>query len=395
MPSEHATHDSRWKRTFFTIRAGQAFSLPGSAAAQFALIWWLTLRTGSPVPPASLGRVFALVTSLMSLAIPVGLFVAGPLAGLVGIASWFSISGGLIVAAAALGFLLTRREASRETTQAVYHIWTMTGGIAPCYPGRERSTIMETYHPVTSETDRRGLYTFAGVAALVALAANLLDVFLGFGETEVVAGGTRTAVEWFALFREDGFGGLYALGLLNLVYQSCLVPVFLALYVAHRRADGALAALALIVSLLGMAIYAANNAAIPMHVLAGRYAAAGSEARRALLAAAGEAALARGEDFTPGAFVGTLFQSLAALGFALVLLRGRAFGRPTGWIGTAGFTLLTVFTVWATFVPVLYGVAFYGFGMTGGLLVLAWFLLVGLRFFRLARGGTAEPGGRQ
>ena len=30
--------------------------------------------------------------------------------------------------------------------------------------------------------------------------------------------------------------------------------------------------------------------------------------------------------------------------------------------------------------------------MTGGLLVLAWFLLVGLRFFRLARGGTAEPG---
>lgn len=36
-----------WKRAFFTIWGGQAFSLVGSALVQFALVWWLTVETGS------------------------------------------------------------------------------------------------------------------------------------------------------------------------------------------------------------------------------------------------------------------------------------------------------------------------------------------------------------
>jgi DHA3 family macrolide efflux protein-like MFS transporter len=37
----------RWAAKFFTIWSGQAFSLIGSALVQFALIWWLTQKTGS------------------------------------------------------------------------------------------------------------------------------------------------------------------------------------------------------------------------------------------------------------------------------------------------------------------------------------------------------------
>lgn len=36
-----------WKVPFFTIWTGQAFSLLGSHLVQFALIWYLTIRTGS------------------------------------------------------------------------------------------------------------------------------------------------------------------------------------------------------------------------------------------------------------------------------------------------------------------------------------------------------------
>jgi DHA3 family macrolide efflux protein-like MFS transporter len=36
-----------WRRNFFTIWAGQAFSLVGSGLVQFALVWWLTVETGS------------------------------------------------------------------------------------------------------------------------------------------------------------------------------------------------------------------------------------------------------------------------------------------------------------------------------------------------------------
>jgi DHA3 family macrolide efflux protein-like MFS transporter len=36
-----------WKRPFFTLWIGQAFSLLGSQLVQFALVWWLTRTTGS------------------------------------------------------------------------------------------------------------------------------------------------------------------------------------------------------------------------------------------------------------------------------------------------------------------------------------------------------------
>lgn len=39
--------EGHWKRRFFTIWGGQAFSLVGSALVQFALVWWLTVETGS------------------------------------------------------------------------------------------------------------------------------------------------------------------------------------------------------------------------------------------------------------------------------------------------------------------------------------------------------------
>ena len=39
--------NSGWKISFFTIWGGQAFSLLGSALVGFALIWWMTLTTGS------------------------------------------------------------------------------------------------------------------------------------------------------------------------------------------------------------------------------------------------------------------------------------------------------------------------------------------------------------
>jgi len=61
-----------WKRTFFTIWGGQALSLYGSELVQFALVWWLTLRTDS--------------ATVLSVAMLVGIIprvVLSPLAGAV------------------------------------------------------------------------------------------------------------------------------------------------------------------------------------------------------------------------------------------------------------------------------------------------------------------------
>ena len=38
-----------WRKPFFTLYIGQAFSLLSSSAVQFAIIWWITIKTGSAI----------------------------------------------------------------------------------------------------------------------------------------------------------------------------------------------------------------------------------------------------------------------------------------------------------------------------------------------------------
>ncbi len=60
----------RWRGRFFTIWSGQAFSLFGSQLVQFALVWWLTEKTGSGV-----------VLTLATLAAVLPQVVLGPFVG--------------------------------------------------------------------------------------------------------------------------------------------------------------------------------------------------------------------------------------------------------------------------------------------------------------------------
>ena len=234
-------------------------------------------------------------------------------------------------------------------------------------------------------SDNKSKYRFAGVTALIAVIANITDVVLGFGDSEVAAYGTKTAVEWFAIFQQSGFKGLYVLGILNIVYQTCLIPVYFALYEIHKRNSEFYPALAFILFLVGLVIYFSNSAAVPMFVLSGKYTAAGTDAQRIIIAAAGEAVLARGEDFTPGSFISLIFGGIAAIIISIVMLRGGIFSKVVSWIGIIGFSLLSIFIILSTFLPKLYFLAFYGFGMLGGLFVLAWFLLVAKKFFQLGK----------
>ena len=48
MATQFSTQDNKpWEKTFFTIWSGQALSIVGSQLVQFALIWYLTVQTGS------------------------------------------------------------------------------------------------------------------------------------------------------------------------------------------------------------------------------------------------------------------------------------------------------------------------------------------------------------
>ncbi len=54
-----------WKKVFALIYTGQAFSIIGSAAVQFAIIWWLTVKTGSAITLTSASIVGFLPQALI------------------------------------------------------------------------------------------------------------------------------------------------------------------------------------------------------------------------------------------------------------------------------------------------------------------------------------------
>jgi len=227
------------------------------------------------------------------------------------------------------------------------------------------------------------LYSMGATAALIALLVNVSDIVLGFGGSEVITYGFQPAATWFAVFQQSPFKGLYSLGIFNIAYMFAMLPVYVALLWAHRRHQGVQAALVLIVFLLATAIYVSTNAAIPMLVLSKKYALAQTELQKTIFIAAGEAILARGEDFTPGAFIGLFLSGCAAIVISFIMLRGGVFGKRNAWIGIVGFTFLSLFTISATFVPALYTFAFYFFGSIGGILALTWFALTSRRLFQL------------
>lgn len=229
------------------------------------------------------------------------------------------------------------------------------------------------------------LYRLGGAAALFAMCTNLLDIILGFRGAEAITYGSRSAIQWFAIYQESAFQGLYSLGILNIVYMIAMLPLYFALMVAHRQKQIVQAIMVVILFLLAMSIYLSTNAALPLWVVSTKYALADTQAQKDFFLAAGEAVLARGEDFTPGSFMPLFLSGFAALSISLIMLRGGMFGKATSWIGLVGFTFLSLFTICATFVPALYPLAFYGFASLGGILVLTWFALVARRLFQLAR----------
>lgn len=60
------------------------------------------------IPPATLGRAFSLYGSVLSLTMPVGLLIAGPVAQVGGVALWFFITGGAFLVITAVGWWLIR-----------------------------------------------------------------------------------------------------------------------------------------------------------------------------------------------------------------------------------------------------------------------------------------------
>ncbi|WP_069999198.1 MFS transporter [Cellulosilyticum sp. I15G10I2] len=60
------------------------------------------------VPAENLGKVISLVTSIMSFAAPIGMFIAGPISEIIGVSSWMFYAGIVMIFVGILCYFLTR-----------------------------------------------------------------------------------------------------------------------------------------------------------------------------------------------------------------------------------------------------------------------------------------------
>lgn len=82
---------------FIMGTTGMGFNIPFTSYIQ---------RT---IPAEHLGKVISLVTSAMSFAAPVGMFIAGPVSELIGINRWMTCAGIVMVFVSFLSYILTRK----------------------------------------------------------------------------------------------------------------------------------------------------------------------------------------------------------------------------------------------------------------------------------------------
>lgn len=233
-----------------------------------------------------------------------------------------------------------------------------------------------------SESNRKTIYKIGGIAAL-------LTVVVAFGEMVItfLPGGyapVETVFDWFTQLQSNWFMGLRNLGLLNIVMFSLGIPIYFTLYTAHQKGNKAFGALAMIISFAAVAVLIATNRAFSMLELSGQYAQATTEAQRSMLAAAGQAMLSVGRSHSPGTFIGFFLGELAGVLMSIVMFRGKIFNKATALIGIIAFTLLSIFEVCTSFIPVLKEVAMI-FAIGGGLLNVIWLALLGRRLLQLVR----------
>ncbi len=222
--------------------------------------------------------------------------------------------------------------------------------------------------PAAAASDWKLLYRIGGAAAL------LIAVLIPLHAAVFIANPPPgTVLGFFTLIQNNRLVGLLDLDFLMIVDQVLMIPILLAVYIALRRNGESLMLIATALAFLGMAAYfASREATFTLLFLSDSYAAATTEAQKAMYLAAGQAMLVT--------YNGTAFQlsynlgQLAGVVISAVMLRSHLFSKVAAWAGILGNLV-----GWGLYVPGI-GIYISLFSVIG---LWIWYILVGRGLWRL------------
>jgi len=191
-----------------------------------------------------------------------------------------------------------------------------------------------------------------------------------------------TVMDWFTLLQDNKMLGLTLLNLFDIVNYALVGLIFLALYVALRRASESFMAIAATLGFIGIVVYFASNQAFSMLSLSNQYAAATTDAQRAMFIAAGQATLTIHNNASyqgAGIYMSFLLVSVAGLIISTVMLRSSIFSIGAGYVGILanglglGYYIILAFAPAVVFLPL----------SVSALFLLAWYILIGVRLWTI------------
>lgn len=180
----------------------------------------------------------------------------------------------------------------------------------------------------------RTLYKAGGFAAWILVAITLTQFTAVMVAPPPFEG---SALAWFNYFQNSWLFGLIGFELLMVIYVVFSTLVALSLYVVLRQVNHSFMLIFLALSFIGAISFIAARPVFEMLSLSNQYAAATTDAQRAVLLAAGEGMLAtfHGTNF----HISYILGSITGLIVAFVMLRSNIFSRKTAYVRIASSVL--------------------------------------------------------
>jgi hypothetical protein len=257
------------------------------------------------------------------------------------------------------------------------------------------------YHPMNEtnaevgDSNWNSLYRIGGAAALICALMYVITLVV-YVPANLASPPPATVLEWFTVFENSPVTGLFYLGLGDVVIMLLWGPMALALYAVLKQSNRSWSLIATTFVFVGMAVFLATNTAFSMLSLSQEYASAATEAQKSILMAAGQSMLAvtRGSG---SLYTGMQLVWLSGFILSIVMLKSEAFSKVTAWVGILGLGLLVAGVVggghytstgdYTAIQAAIVALQYVG----GGLLSLAWYILVGLRLWKLGKRENMIP----
>ncbi|MCK9627930.1 MAG: hypothetical protein M0R37_04990 [Bacteroidales bacterium] len=220
----------------------------------------------------------------------------------------------------------------------------------------------------------------AYICAIIIIAEIVINMTITLNGTAPV---TQSATGAFGELKTDILLGLYNLGLLDLILQIMLIPVFFALYSVHRHSKvGGDSFLALVFFIIGTSVFISQNPALPFLELNAKYAGVINEPGRLSYIAAGEALLAKGGTGAAGVFTSYFLICSAGVLISITMFKGKVFNKSVSVLGIIGNILLICYFVGISFFS-HFSLIIFSIAAPAIFFILIWILVSGLKLIKL------------